>query len=329
LQTRLHDPALRLRLAVYELSLARLRAQQGRFDEARALLADRLAHQDGNDRCQVLCRLAAVEFKAGQEQQGKALFEQASAAASSRLIAVFNMLIEAIRMPLDNKWLQQMDREFRRGLKAKVDAPSAAQMLEMLVSFHQLGISYKGLEEHRNLILQYLKRSRRTTFTEAELKRICAALQLLPSDTLLLDFAKRGMKAYPQQPEFPFALASYYLQFPLEDCPLDEIDDALHTTDDLVRDNPDYAEMARRVDAMLTVVHAAMEMRHFGAFGNPFDDDDDDDDIFDDPFGRNLPDVLDALANLFGIDLDESDEPDEHPRRRSTGRKRTRKSRKR
>jgi tetratricopeptide (TPR) repeat protein len=328
LQARLHDVSLRTRLDVYELSLARLRAQQGRFDEARQLLNDRLAPQNGEDRSHLLCRLAAIEFRAGQEKQGNVLFERACAAATSRLSTVFQMLVEALRMPLDDKLIQKLDREFRRGLKAGVDASSATELVGMLAAFHALGTRYNALDEHQSLILQYLKKSRRTKFTEAQMEAICTALQTVPADALLLDFAKRGMRTYPRQPAFPFALASYYLQFPMAECPLDEVDEALHTAEELVQGNPAYADMARQVEAMLTVVHAAMEAQHFRRLDDLFDDDDDDDDRFDRDFsGPDLPEMIEALANIFGVNLDDPDDPDRGPRRGSNARNRRRNSR--
>jgi hypothetical protein len=236
------------------------------------------------------------------------------------------MLVEALRLPLDDKWVQKLDRDFRRGMKARVDATSATNLVSMLAAFRALGTRYHDLDEHQDLILQYLKKSRRTKFTEAQMEEICAALQTLPADTLLLDFAKRGMRTYPRQPAFPFAMASYYLKFPIDECPLDEVDEALHTAEDLLQGNPAYADMARQVEAMLTVVHAAMEAQHFRRLGGLYDDDDDDDDdLFDRDFsGPDLPDMIEALANIFGVDLDDPDNPGRGPRRGSKGRNRRR-----
>jgi hypothetical protein len=157
------------------------------------------------------------------------------------------------------------------------------------------------------------------------MEAICTALQTVPADAPLLDFAKRGMRTYPRQPAFPFAMASYYLKFPIDECPLDEVDEALHTAEDLLQGNPAYADMARQVEAMLTVVHAAMEAQHFRRLGGLYDDDDDDDDLFDRDFsGPDLPDMIEALANIFGVDLDDPDNPGRGPRRGSKGRNRRR-----
>ena len=73
-RARPHDTALTVRLEVYRLGLARLRAQQGHFDEARTLLTAHLEKATPANRSLILCRLAAVELKAGQTQRGEAWF---------------------------------------------------------------------------------------------------------------------------------------------------------------------------------------------------------------------------------------------------------------
>lgn len=326
LQTRPHDKELRVRLDAYELGLARQRAQRGKFDAARAILTAHLERKDETNRRDVLCRLAAVERKAGEQQYGEALFEQACEVGASRLVAVFKMLIESIRMPLDTTWIQSLDREFQRGLKAKIDAPSAVEMLQVLAAFASFGAHYDGLEAHQDLIMQYLKRSRQITFSEEDLLCICASLRLLPPTPLLLDFAKRGIQAYPQQPMFPITMASYYFTLPPEECPLQEIDTALHAAQDIVQGNPAHAHMAQQIETMLSVVHTAIEMRRFSSLGRLFNVDDDDDEFDDDPFGPDGPDLFDVLSNLFGSPLDE-DDLDEFTRRRSKGGKKKRRGR--
>lgn len=320
---RPHDKLLTDGLDVYELALSRQWAQQGKFDAARAVLNTHLARQDAPDRSHLLCRLAAVEFKAGQRQQAETLFEQACESAISRLLTVFQMLVESIRMPVDKKWIENMEREFRNGLKAKVDGASAVQMLEMLYALTHIGVSYDGMRTHRDLILQYLKRSRQTTFSEDELMRICGCLPALSPDSLLLDFAKRGRHAYPHNPVFPLAQASYHMaSFSPQQCPLEEVDEALHSAQDMVEGNSQFAHMSQPIDAMLNAVHAAMRMGDFGAFGNPFDFDDEEDDE-----ATLDPELLDALAGALGLSFDDRDEPDDVSRRKSKGGKKKRRGR--
>lgn len=327
LRVRPHEAMLQGRLLTYQLAVARLRAQEGQCEEAREILTSCLQQTDAALRSNILCRMAAVEFKAGQQQEGERLFEQACEVGSIRLVTVFQMLIESVRMPVDAKWIKKMDREFRRGLKAKVHGPSVVEMIKILEAFATLGLHYDGLEEYRELVLQYLKRSRQVRFSEDEFMALCNSLPKLNVGSLLLDIVKRALRSYPRQPVFHVTFATYYLDLPPEEWPLDEVDEALHTAEYLVQGDPKQRELAAKIDAMLTVVHAAMDQDRRGSFLNPFDDDDDDDGMFGDgPFGPDIFNLFDKLADLFGAALDD-DDPDDFipfppPRRRKNTKRR-------
>ena len=324
LRIRPHEERLQGRLRTYQLAVARLRAQQGQFDEARELLTSCLDQMDAH-RSNILCRMAAVEFKAGQQQSGEHLFEQACEADSIRLVTVFQMLIESVRMPVDAKWIKKMDREFRRGLKAKVHGPSVVEMIKILDAFAALGTHYDELEEHQELVLQYLKRSRQVRFSEDEFITLCHCLPKLNAGSTLLDITKRAIRSYPQQPLFHVTFATYYLGLPPEEWPLDEVDEALHEAEYLVQGDPNQREMAKNIDVLLTVVHAAMEQSRRGSFLNPFDDDDD---FGEGSFEPSISDLFGKLADLFGAALDD-DDPDSFlpfppPPRRKKSKKRRR-----
>jgi tetratricopeptide (TPR) repeat protein len=329
LRTRPHEAMLQSRLHTYQLAVARFRAQQGQFDDAREILASCLKQMDAAHRPHLLCRMAAVELKAGHQREGERLFEQACEAGTLRLVTVFQMLIESVRMPVDAKWIQQMDREFRRGLKAKVHGPSAVEMIKILAAFATLDIHYDGFDVHRELVLQYLKRSRQVRFSEDEFITLCHSLPKLDAGGLALEMVKRAIRSFPRQPVFQVAFATYYLDQPPEAWPLDEVDEALHKAEELVYNDPHQRELAQKIAAMLTVVHAAMEQDWQGGFVRPYDDDDDDDDdIFGgDSLEPRIFDLFDKLANLFGAALD--DDPDDvvprpPPRRRKNTKKRRR-----
>lgn len=323
LRIRPHEAMLQGRLRTYQLAVARLRAQQGQFDEAREILTSYLEQADAALLSNTLCRMAAVELKAGQQQEGERWFEQACEVGASRLATVFQMLIESLRMPVDPQWIKRMDREFRRGLKAKVHGPSVVEMIKILESFATLGMQYDGLEEHRDLVLQYLKRSRQVRFSEEEFITLCHCLPKLDADSLVLDISKRAMRSYPQQPVFHVAFANYYLSLPSEAWPLDEIDEALHEAEYLVQGDPNQRVLAGTIEALLTIVHAAMEQDRF----NPFDDDDDQ--FGRGPFDPRILNLFDKLADLFDAAMDDDDDPDDFlpfppPRRRKNAKKRSR-----
>jgi hypothetical protein len=264
---------------------------------ARALLAARLQKEVASEQQHLLCRLAAVELKAGEQQRGDALFAQACQLAPGRLAAVFQMLIEALRMPLDPARIKQLDHEFRRALKAKVDAASAVALLHTLYAFETMETSYQGMQEHQKLILQYLGRARRVAFSEADLQSICKSLQALPTNKLLLDFAMRGCKEFPQQPLFPFTVALYHLSRGPEKCPWHKVRTLLHTALNLARANPAYAELAQQIETILPMLQSVMLVAQFGTAAPVFGQED-----------EAFPDLLEAFAHMLGVPLDDEDE---------------------
>ena len=324
-QGRPHDTNLTARLSFYRLGLARMRAQQGQFEPARAILEAELAQETSPERYHILCRQAAVEIKAGQRQRGEALFAQACQMAPSRLGAVFQMLVEAIRMPLESEWITRLEREFRRGLKEKPTGPNAVALLSLLYAYTTLGISYDGLPAHQTLVMQYLKRALRAPLSEAELQRLCMCLKAWPDNKLLLDFATRGAKEFPHQPVFPYAAARYYFALGPERCPIPKLQTALERALTLARANPAYAELVDEIEGLQQVLHTLTflgdldhHMRHFSMEDEP------------------PPELLGALADLFGLSLDDeeedwfdfdADEELDEPPRSSRGRRRGRRKR--
>ncbi len=308
LRLRPHEVSFQERLRTYQLAVSRLRAQQGQFDEAREILTSYAEQVDANSLTNLLCRRAAVELKAGQPKEGERLFEEACEVGAIRLVTVFQMLIESVRMPVDDKWIKKMEREFRRGLKAKVHGPSVVEMIKILYGFAMLGTHYDALEEHQELVLQYLKRSRQVRFSEDEFITLCQCLPKLTEDSLGLDIIKRARRSYPEQPIFHVTFATYYLNQPQEMWPLEDVDDALHEAEYLVQGDPDERELAQSIDALLNVVHAAMEQHRRESYFNPFDDDDD----FDSgPAGPSVIDLFEKLADLLGGVPDDDDDRDD------------------
>jgi tetratricopeptide (TPR) repeat protein len=310
-RARPHDANLTALLDFYRLGLARLRAQQEQFDEARAILMARLEKETASGRSHVLCRLAAVELKAGQQQRAMELFAQACHEAPSRLVAVFEMLIESIRMPLDRTWTKQLTREFRHGLKANADGPSVVALLTTLYAFQTAGITYEGLQEHWKLVWQSLKRARHLPFSEVDLKSICTCLQAFPDNKLLLDIATRGCQEFPQQPAFPFAVGAYYLSLGPERCPWSAAHAALRRAHDLAQADPAHAELARTIEALLPAVQSGMIVDQFERGRHPFGRD-----------APSVPEMLEAVAGLF--DLSPDDDEDDGPWQRTSRRARKR-----
>jgi hypothetical protein len=120
-----------------------------------------------------------------------------------------------------------------------------------------------------------------------------------------LDYARRGQKEYPEHPLFLLSQAVHYVMRDPEKCPWDKADDLLHTAHDLAAADPAHADLIEPIDALLSVVHSAMDRQRFNALtapkGRAFDDLDD-----LSPF-----EALNALQRLFGALLDEDDDDDD------------------
>ena len=304
-QARPHVDELRATLGFYELGLARLRAQQGKFDEARAILSAQLEQAKPVEKARLLCRQAAVELKAGEHALGEALYAQARAVALSPLTATLDMLIEAVRMPVEAKWIRTVERAFQQELKGEWHSLSACYLLDVLSAFASLKIDYAAYEQHQKWVFQYLRRGLKLPLSEAELCHICNGLKYFASQKLLLDYARRGQKEYPEHPLFPLSQAVHYVMRDPEKCPWDKADDLLHTAHDLAAADPAHADLIEPIEALLSMVHSAMDRQRFNALtslqGRAFDDRDE-----LSPF-----EALNALQRLFGNLLDEDDDDDD------------------
>ncbi len=331
-QARPHAEDLRLKLDFYELGLARLRAQQGKFEAARAILQAHIEKSKPAEHTRLLCRQAAVELKAGDQILGESLYEQAQAAAHSPLTAAFNMLIEAVRMPVAVKWSRQVEREFRRELKSEWHSPSACQLLDMLVAFASQHITYEAFDQHQKWVFQYLRRGLKEPLSEAELCHLCNGLKYFASEKLFLDYARRGQKECPDHPLFPMSVAVSLVTRDPEKCPWNKADDLLHRAHDLAAADPAHADLMEPIDALLDVVHHALEIQRFSTFQSRFEDG------FDD--GPSPFELLNALEQLIGSPLDDDDDDNDDDmfdffnpfgpppgRRRSTAKNRRRRNR--
>ena len=304
-QARPHVEELRATLGFYELGLARLRAQQGKFDAARAILSTQLDQAKPAEKARLLCRQAAVELKAGEHALGESLYDQARTVALSPLTAALDMLIEAVRMPVEAQWIRTVEQAFRQELKGEWHSLSACYLLDVVSAFASLNIDYEAYEQHQKWVFQYLRRGLKLPLSEAELCHICNGLKYFASQKLLLDYARRGQKEYPEHPLFPLSQAVHYVMRDPEKCPWDKADDLLHTAHDLAAADPAHAELLEPIDALLSRVHSAMERQRFNALtslqGRALDDLDE-----LSPF-----EALNALQRLFGDLLDDDDDDDD------------------
>jgi tetratricopeptide (TPR) repeat protein len=285
------DRRLRRRLSTVHLFQARAHAEEGRFDEARAEFRAALSFREGADESAVYCKMAACEFKAGDEARAEELLTQAVTEAGSRLSVAYSMLIEVIRLKLPGKLKTRFNKEFNALLAEPADGATAAAIADTAAVHRTAGVTYHGQKTHEKKVLAYLQKAVKADLSEAQLDKICEALVGLKAHKLLLSYAERGARLFPKSPFFPFWEAeAYVLQGPYR-CPAWKVRELLGEVRRLAADVPPDA----RKEALLEAVQRREEM--VGAL-SPFGD-------FDfGPFG--------ALDDVFGYDDEEDDFEDDY-----------------
>lgn len=315
-RARPHDKRVVEHLSFYRLGLARQHAQHDRFDEARTILNAELARVQPNERYSVLCRLAAVEFKAGAVQRADELYEQACQTAPSRLPPAFQMLIESVRLPLKRAVLKRFDREFRDGLNGPPHPASGLALLQTVVAHDRSGTTYDGFERHQKLVLKYLRRLEKSPFSEVELLQFCQGLGAFPTDKLLLRIAERGWREFRDEPRFPFAAAVYHISRGPKKCPVQKVRRALMAAQRRATGNPEHADLAAEIEQLLRKIRAVIIAKRFAGPIGRFN-----------PGAMPPPDIMRQLAEMaglpFGVPFGDDDFDDEfeydspEPRHRS------------
>jgi len=260
-RARPHDPDLTEQLVFYRFNLTCRLAQQGRFDDARALLDALLRKECGHDRYGILCRQAAVEILAGQTDRGDRLFDEACQAAPSRLAAVYRMLIDSIRMPLDYGRTMRLESDFRQLIQSKPDAATVRELITTVSAFRQTGTSYDGLLDHEPLILGLVKRAKRLQYSHEHLLTVCRALNAFRAEKLTLEFAKLGIKQFPDDPHFPFFAGMYYYAVGPADCPMGTMIRYLSDVEKLAHGHAEHAELAESAAIILRSIQAYSRLR--------------------------------------------------------------------
>jgi tetratricopeptide (TPR) repeat protein len=211
---------LRSKISSAHLFHARSHAEAGRFDEARAEYQAALTFRDGKDQSSILCKWAACEFKAGQNDRAEELLGQATSESGSRLAAVFSILIEVIRLKLPGKLKTRFDREFKAALE-EPPAPAAALSLLDTVSAHrQAGVTYRGQPTHEKKALAYLDRLDPKEFTQEQLRRLGQSLVGLKAQKPLARYMRAAQRRFPDDPRFYYLEAEGYIAQGPKRCPI-------------------------------------------------------------------------------------------------------------
>jgi tetratricopeptide (TPR) repeat protein len=205
------DRRLRLKLGTAHLFNARTLAEAGRFDDARAEYRTSLALNQENE-ASVLCKWAACEFKAGDNDRAKELIRQALAKAGTHLATAYSMLIETIRLKLPRTLKARFNQEFTQALAEPPTAVGAVAVAETAGSHRLADVTYFGQKTHEKKVFGYLDRARRTvTFTDEQLEAICTNVLPLGATKLLRAYVQLGQRHFPANPFFPLAEARSYM----------------------------------------------------------------------------------------------------------------------
>ena len=205
------DRRLRLELGSAHLFNARTVAEEGRFDDARAEYRTSLAFNQENEDS-VLCKWAACEFKAGDNNRAEELIQQALAKAGTHLATGYSMLIETIRLKLPRALKNRFDQEFTQALAEPPTAVGAVAVADTAGSHRLADVTYFGQKTHEKKVLGYLDKARRTvSFTEQQLEEICTNLLALEAIKLVRSYVQLGQRQFPANPFFPLAEARSYM----------------------------------------------------------------------------------------------------------------------
>jgi tetratricopeptide (TPR) repeat protein len=282
LERRLRD---KLGLAVmYD---ARAKAEDGRYDEARAGYERALALEEAGRKYPVLCKWAACEFKAGNAARGEELLAQAHAEGGNQLAVAFNMLVEAVRFKLAPALKKRFDQEVKERLAEPPTGQAAAAIADTMGSLKRAGVKYHGQGAHEKKALDYLKKAIKADFTEQQMGRVCVALEVLKKPRLLADYFRAGRKRFPTSPTFYILEARYNILQGPGRCDLYGTRHLVDRARQLVEAQP-HSPQRQETLALLDGMAQELERLHpfaslfggGGGFIDPFDDGYDDEDDY-------------------------------------------------
>ena len=198
------------------VGLARDHALHGRFDDGRAefAAAARLRPELARG-VHFLARRAALELKAGQADLADELIAEAQGHLAEPTPLWLAMLIEAKRFKLPKAERDRFEALWVNALAKKCRGETAGALAELLGAFVAGDVVYPGRDEHVRQVVEYLRRTTRTKYRREELAKVCSFLGLARargSRELFEKFARRGLKLFPEAPEFSMMLGSVEME---------------------------------------------------------------------------------------------------------------------
>jgi tetratricopeptide (TPR) repeat protein len=282
------EPRLGLKLGFAQRGLARVHAEAGHYDEARAGCQAALALLV-QERARLLCQWAACEYKAGETARADELVQQALAAAGHRLPVAFATLVELIRIKAKLALKKRFEVEFAAALEEPAVPGAVIPCLHFAASLRRACVKYAAQKGHEKLLTDYLGQIPPTEFTEDDLLGACAALEAIADMKQVRHYALLGRKRFKATPHFLLFEADTYLRPRVKRRDVFKVQQLLHKAGQLAAKLPPeqceavQAEIRRREEeAGLTNWHmggplgALAEM--FERMSDGDDDLDDDDD---------------------------------------------------
>jgi tetratricopeptide (TPR) repeat protein len=283
------------------VAAARQLALEGKFDLGRAefAAADRLGVERGEPYHLVACK-AIFEYKAGDAAAGKRLADEAIGSIEEPAPALLTLLIEAIRYDLPFRLggvMSDLEWQLQRSLSRKRSGRTAGRLCRIMTEFLTGKLEYPGRAVHLEQVLGYVDRCGKVRWEAGDLRDVCLFLRAVPDELrtsprndLLTKLVRRGLKKFPETPEFPLMAGGMELAKGSRRCNRKLARRYLELARDLAKKaGPDAAalvEMAEHSLAFLDEVGFSPPMPVGSAAGR-FDEDDAGDDHFN-PF-ENVP----------------------------------------
>ena len=286
---------MRLKLGGAHTALGEYCASRSEFDKARAEFQAALPLLDSSNRSLLLCQWAAREFRANNPSRAEELLQQALAEIGQPLVIAFNMVVHAVKMPLDKALKTRFESEFKQ-LLANPPVPAAvAALASRVASEHTVGGNYTGKKALERKVFAFIDKAGQADFTETQLQTICEALKVAQAVKALRAYFGRGQKRFPANPRFFLAEAEYQLSAPRRSNSPPRVAMLLEKVRALASSlpPPDREAILARVKTCEDKLHGQNPFGGlFGqaSFGDMFsqlfddDDDDDDDDRWEDDF---------------------------------------------
>jgi len=188
---------------------ARRRLENGNVDLARKDYEQAAAIRESGDDATVLyCKWAALEWRCGDVERAKELFDRARAGATDPLCVYYQLAIELARAGAPAEVRHRFEVELAEHWRGRPTATGAVVVARLTMAQGQTDETYRGQEAHRRAALEYLARSLADPgFTENQWQELCRTLMDGREYELAGRFAEKAAAKLPKDCQFPLIAA--------------------------------------------------------------------------------------------------------------------------